>query len=135
MLQTHSGKIFGGFTQVSWSSEQQDLPDPSAFLFSWDHKEIYEQIENTHAAVRHDHCYGPFFGFGPQFRLTDNCHKNNSSIMKVDNVPTFSFGSRNRDDVTGSFNFRVEDYEVFQISSFSPEIFEGFDLDFGSSES
>lgn len=63
LVETIEGKIFGGFASVPWEASWKTCKaDEKAFLFSWDHKEIYRQTQNFESALCFDHTCGPIFG-------------------------------------------------------------------------
>ena len=52
LVKSTTNHIFGGFAQKSWTSPSIEVcvADPKAFLFSWNHREIYSQFKNNHRA-------------------------------------------------------------------------------------
>jgi hypothetical protein len=60
-FKSKAGRVFGGFTQQSWSSKYQWKYDKKAFIFSMDRKQIY-RVKDAQKAI---YCYsnwGPSFG-------------------------------------------------------------------------
>ena len=56
--------------------------------------------------------YGPTFGGGHDFRIYDNCDKNNKSY---DNSGHSYDTKGKKYALAGTYNFYVEDYEVYKI--------------------
>ena len=75
---TTTGKIFGGFTDVSWDSESDAKEGSNGFIFSLNNWEIYYNI-NVKFNIRCLKEYGPIFG-NFDLSISDNCNKNKSYI-------------------------------------------------------
>ena len=113
-IETKNGRRFGGFTEVKWDQSQTWKKGPNSFIFSLDNKEIY-YIKNNEDCI---YCYNRensnflAFGSGHDFKLYDNCNKNN-------NAYEHSGGSYDTNGkkypLVGEEHFCVKDYEVFKI--------------------
>ena len=103
-----TGRIFGGFTDVSWDSESDAKEGSNGFIFSLDNMEIYYNI-NVKFNIRCLAEYGPIFGNFDLF-ISDNCNRNKSFI---NSYAYDTFGKENI--LNGSNFFYVEDYEVYKL--------------------
>lgn len=66
--------MFGGYTDVKWSSYGGHERDMNAYLFSLDHQGVYK-IKEDKDAVDHDPDFGPCFGSGmSDIRIFDECN-------------------------------------------------------------
>ena len=87
------------------------VSDPLAFTFSIDNQKIYNIIDNKNGnyAIYANNLYGPCFGEGTDFGLNSGCiDKDNWCNSKN----TYSF---NNEHLNGYYNFKVLDYEVYQV--------------------
>ena len=64
-------------------------------------------------AIYEDGSYGPTFGSTTDLCIANGCSDNNSSQC---NFPYFYCGTRARALSGGSYNFRVNELEVYQIN-------------------
>ena len=103
-----TGKIFGGFTDVSWDSETDAKEGSNGFIFSLDNKEIYYNI-NLKFNIRCLADYGPIFGNFDLY-LSNDCNKNKSSIN------SYAYDTLGKENIiAGNKYFYVEDYEVYEL--------------------
>lgn len=72
---TIKGFIFGGFTMFPWGSNERYTTDPYAFVFSLNQKKYFRTQDATESIVC-DQSYGPKFGRGHAFEISDNCLSN-----------------------------------------------------------
>ena len=56
-----NGYRFGGYTGISWTSQNKSVKDKDAFLFSLNNK-LKIMNNNTDTTVYHGKLYGPDFG-------------------------------------------------------------------------
>ena len=112
IIQTMAGNRFGGYTNKSWTSPlSNDWPeDGNAFIFSLDLKRKFINKEPKQA-VGHYIDKGPVFGYGHAFDISSECLHNDLSYHSA----TGSYEGLKQIILTDEKNFRVEDYEVFQI--------------------
>jgi CTP-dependent riboflavin kinase len=118
LIRSSYKKIFGGYTGSTPypSTLNASIYSSKSFLFSFDHKEIYDNDGNGKILYE--------FGKGPQFgndlghevlSVGVECARKYSGINKE---PGFNFGKRNIRKIVSdgkSDRFRVEEYEVWQI--------------------
>ena len=101
--------LIGGYTPLSWTSQPGNLYDNQAqsFVFSLGSNNILSRIKDiTQGAILGDQYRGPVFGGGHDLCIEGNCDNNNSSYSRK---YSYEYALPNSD------NFRVGDYEVFQI--------------------
>ena len=116
IIKSQQQHIFGGYTEVAWSSSNAYRSDPNSFIYLLQSKRGDKPekwtCKNTSYSVYHHSSYGPTFG-GYDFYLCNNCNTTNSSYANLGhsyNAP------RDNNKLAGSYNFKVLDYEVFQIT-------------------
>lgn len=117
LIKTTAGRIFGGFANESWESTINEtyVADPHAFIFSWNFKEVYRQVEKFHKySLRFHRDYGVAFGHGCDLALFSFCNSVDSNYMNIN--ASYSSGGRSRDAIAGGSNFRVLEVEVFAVS-------------------
>ena len=103
-----NGRIFGGFTDVSWDSESDAKEGSNGFIFSLDNKEIYYNI-NVKFNIRCIADYGPIFG-NFDLCISNNCNKNKSFIS------SYAYDIHEKENFfDGNKSFYVEDYEVYEL--------------------
>ena len=103
-----NGRIFGGFTDVSWDSESDAKEGSNGFIFSLDNKEIYYNI-NVKFNIRCIADYGPIFG-NFDLCISNNCNKNKSFIR------SYAYDIHEKENLfDGNKFFYVEDYEVYEL--------------------
>lgn len=119
MIKSEDGCIFGGFTEVGWSSSNRTTNDPKAFLFSLinnQNKPIKMMLLKSSAnSVYYDQFAGPIFGYLSHFEfelyIADNSNTNSTSRI----IPRSIFLNKNILTGSDSEYFKVSDIEVFQI--------------------
>ena len=80
IIRSENGRIFGGFTRLSWESgENQKKVDNKGFLFSYDSKEIYYRNTNYNVEIITGSNHGPEFGEFSDLKIEDNCLHNSNS--------------------------------------------------------
>ena len=111
LVRNTKGYRCGGFTTKNWSSSQSNINDPDAFLFSLDFKEKYPSYDGSNAIYDvNDH--GPTFGSNTDLRIVNNCRQNNGNQC---NFPYYYCGTRVKALSGGSYNFKVDELEVYLI--------------------
>jgi hypothetical protein len=125
-----SGNIFGGYTEVTWNATRPNYKeDKNAFVFSLVNKErtpVKVKIANEKQfAFIGNLNYGPVFGYSKCEQNNKNdicivdksnvCSSNYSNLGSCYTLPNYPPGSEEaRNFLAGSYNFRVEEIEVFQ---------------------
>ena len=112
LIRNTRGYRCGGFTSKNWSSCNSTVNDPNAFLFSLEYKEKYPSYDGTNAIYDHS-SYGPTFGSNTDLYIVNSCRQNNSNQC---NFPYYYCGTRARGLSGGTYNFKVDDLEVYQIN-------------------
>ena len=115
-----NGYRFGGYSGISWTSQDKWVKDKDAFLFSLNNK-LKIMNNNTKETIFHGVNYGPDFGSanGNELLINQNTQKclKGKNNLSLDSGSVFSF--KNKDlvgvDAKGKYNFDVEDYEVYSI--------------------
>ena len=111
LVETMTGRRFGGFTDAQWEqSSGSHKSGSNGFLFSLDNNEIYYNKDNRYNIYCHS-SYGPTFGGGHDFYICDSCNSSNSS----ENSGTYYETNGKQYALAGSSSFLVRDYEVFQL--------------------
>ena len=67
-VKTSNNQIFGGFTNGIWSSEEMNVTDNKAFLFSVNHMQKYF-CQKSNGAIYNSRNFGPCFGQANTNRL------------------------------------------------------------------
>ena len=111
-IKTGNGKRIGGYTSISWSSNNEFQPDENAFLFSIDRKEKYElNSKLVKFAVGHFEKYGPTWGSGYGLYISNN-YKSDENCSQENNC----YKNKNIDflgiDKSKAY-FTIFDYEVY----------------------
>jgi len=75
LVQTEFKKTIGGYTPLAWNSATGYAADNSerTFIFSLDLLQVMTLIQPSKAIVCKPE-YGPIFGGGSDFRITDKCN-------------------------------------------------------------
>ena len=110
LVETSSGRRFGGFTDAQWAQNSNWRAGGNGFIFSLDNKEIYYNKDSNYNIYCHS-SYGPYFGSGADFYLSNNCNVNTSSENSGSSYDT----NGKKYALTGYQNFLVKDYEVYQL--------------------
>ena len=111
LVETTNRRRFGGYTECQWDQNNSYKTGPYSFIFSFDNKKIYYSKNGSNSIYGYS-SYGPTFGGGHDFYICDGCNSSNNSYE--------SMGSSYENDgkkypLTGSSNFLVSDYEVYQL--------------------
>jgi hypothetical protein len=119
-----SGNIFGGYTEAAWDQSYNWKADKSAFLFSLINKKN-KPVKVNIADGKESHAIfcspdsGPIFGRGYDLRIFDNSNLDNSNYSTfgysyfLQGYPPASSYANNF--LAGSFNFTVDEIEVFRL--------------------
>ena len=109
-VKSKEGRRFGGFTDVEWDQSYNYKKGSNGFIFSLDNNEIYYNKDSNYNIYCYSD-YGPTFGGGYDFYISDNCDKNNSYDNSGDSYDT----KGKKYALAGTKYFYVEDYEVYKI--------------------
>eukprot|EP01091_Cochliopodium_minus_P016114 TRINITY_DN5934_c0_g2_i2.p1 TRINITY_DN5934_c0_g2~~TRINITY_DN5934_c0_g2_i2.p1 ORF type:complete len:317 (+),score=79.26 TRINITY_DN5934_c0_g2_i2:41-952(+) len=122
-----NGYIFGGYTPIPWTSRQNYAFDQRSFIFSLTNPTNNPlKLSNTgahHSNLRsiYDHSsYGPTFGGGHDFHISNNSNANSSSytnlIHSYSGAPCGHGTTQAHQFLCGSYNFSVSEIEVWKIN-------------------
>ena len=121
LVKTEFGKICGGFTELEWNVTSSYKSQSNSFLFSVDQKTKFPlKNESVHQySISANGGNLPTFGGGCDLYLANECNKNTHSYSKLGHT----YGSENSDGkmnntITGGENFRVIEYEVYQVEGY-----------------
>jgi len=111
IVETTTGNVFGGYTSVSWSRNNNWKRAPTSFLFQlrprFSHFAMRKSYDTT--ATYHSSNYGPTFGRGYDLYIGSGALSNSHSFVRGD---TYKANGNTLND--GTRHFQVKDYVVFQ---------------------
>jgi hypothetical protein len=76
IIELHNNRIFGGYTDVSWSTTNAYRASYSAFIFSINNDKKYPLGGNNENAIYDHASYGPTFGTGHDFYVNTSMNLN-----------------------------------------------------------
>ena len=111
IVQSENGRRFGGYSSISWDQTRNGwFNEGIVFLFSLDTRKYYKNTQGSYY-TNHTPNHGQEFGAGHDLTILSGC-LNNSNSYSVKR----SYGMTSQYELNGgSQNFKVLDYEVFQI--------------------
>ena len=119
LVETSNGRRFGGFTSLSWKSNDQWFNDPCACIFSF-HKK-YKLINSQHSYFWGTR-YGPHFGLGDQLGFYNNGKDcpNGGSTGFLDSIHIPSFSTKTYDiptieEITLTNTYIMNKFKVYQV--------------------
>ena len=110
LVKTTNSRRFGGYTECQWDQSGSYKTGPYSFIFSFDNKKIYYSKNGSNSIYGYS-SVGPYFGNSPDFYISNSCNSNNSS----ENMGNSYENEGKKYPLTGSSNFLVSDYEVYQL--------------------
>ena len=110
LVETTTGRRFGGFTDAQWDQSSSYKTGSNGFIFSLDNNEIYYNKDNRYNIYCNSD-RGPAFGGGHDIYICNNCCSSNCSDNSGNSYET----NGKKYALAGSNNFLVQDYEVFQL--------------------
>jgi hypothetical protein len=118
LIKSHSGNVFGGFTEQTWAGNGYKS-DPNAFIFSLinqEKKPIKMMSQNSSSIYCSPSC-SVAFGKGHDFCIASNENNNNYSYLgPTYRHPGIKQGSEESHSfLAGTYNFEVVEIEVFQL--------------------
>ena len=115
LIETTKGRRFGGYTSLSWSSNEGWKNDKEAFLFSLDNDKKYDVIQNSNYKVYSGKETGPWFGHYGNLGLA--CDKNyflgNETHREKFEEKCYSITVQN--ELSGDVTFNISKMEVYII--------------------
>jgi len=112
LFKSKEGKIFGGFMDKDWRSSGNYLNTKRSFLFSITEKAKYEMNDPTTYAQYggYDYStYGPTFGGGHDLYIASDWTSSSNYCSR------HSYDIPDSTTLTGGYNFRIEELEVFSL--------------------
>jgi len=115
-VKTNAGDIFGGYTKVGWVTQNPPgyVQEPNSWIFTLVNKHNVPPTKFTVKSPEYGICdnpsYGPTFGGGHDFHLSNNCNSNSTSYT---NFPHSYTNTTSKTNLLTTYNFQVENYEVF----------------------
>jgi len=120
IIRSTSGNVFGGYTEQSWSGSYEYKTDPNAFIFSLINKQnkpLKMKCSSCQYAIDCHSSYGPRFGGGADFYISDNSNTNTISYSNLDHSyshPDYAYESEEaKSFLAGSYDFQVSEIEVY----------------------
>ena len=110
LVETTTGRKFGGFTDAQWDQSSSYKTGSNGFIFSLDKNEIYYN-KNSSYNIYGNSGYGPAFGGGYDFYINDSCNSNNSGENSGHSYET----NGKQYVLSGNSSFLVQNYEVYQL--------------------
>jgi len=111
IIRTISGTIFGGYTDVSWSTSAGYKQSSKSFIFGI--RPFFKKyaIKSSGNAVYHNPSYGPTFGSGHDINVKSGALTSKSSYVAQNN----GYHSKSSYEINGGTkNFQVLDYVVLK---------------------
>ena len=115
LVETSNGRRFGGFTSLSWKSNNQWVNDPCACIFSFDTHKKYKLL-----LPQYSYYGGP--GYGPHFGLGDQLgfYNNGGSTGFLDTIHNANFSTKTYDipsieEITLTNTYVMNKFEVYQV--------------------
>ena len=115
LVETSNGRRFGGFTSLSWKSNDQWVNDPCACIFSFDTHKKYKLL-----LPQYSYYGGP--GYGPHFGVNDQLgfYNNGGSTGFLDTIHNANFGTKTYDipsieEITLTNTYVMNKFEVYQV--------------------
>ena len=115
LVETSNGRRFGGFTSLSWKSNNQWVNDPCACIFSFDTHKKYKLL-----LPQYSYYGGP--GLGPHFGANDQLgfYNNGGSTGFLDIIHNANFSTKTYDipsieEITLTNTYVMNKFEVYQV--------------------
>ena len=126
MCKNEKGYIFGGYSSISWISDNKGKYKPSegSFLFTLTNIDgtqptKYPNSQNKDSAVYHKLNYGPTFGNGHDLFISDNYLNNCSSYCYLGyaypDILGYGKSIFTGDGSNNDMNFKMKELEVFKL--------------------
>ena len=121
LVETSDGRRFGGFTSLSWKSNNQWVNDPCACIFSFDNHKKYKLLLPQYSYYG-GAGYGPHFGAGDQLGFYNNGvdGPNGGSTGFLDSIHIPGSGTKTYDissieEITLTNTYIMNKFEVYQV--------------------
>jgi len=125
VIKSSNGYIFGGYTPISWGSNNNYQYDNKSFLFSFKNTNGSQAVKMENNGPHHANQYsiyngsnyGPTFGGGHDIYICSGSNSTNSSYSNLGHsysLTGFTYSSTQiQSYLAGSYNFTTSDIEVF----------------------
>ncbi len=115
LVETTNGRRFGGFTSLSWKTNDSWVNDPCSFIFSLDNHKKYKLLLPQYSY----YCgkdYGPHFGNSDQLGF----YNGGSASGFLDAIHNMNFGTKTYDipspeEITLTGSYIMHKFEVYQV--------------------
>jgi hypothetical protein len=121
LISSTNGCIFGGFSPVAWSSENNYVSDPSLTSFIFTLKNPHNlpaqifKLKLAGNAICGSGSYGPTFGGGHDLHICDQSRTSNGSYSNLGHSYINKTGIAQNQVLTGAREFTVGEIEVFEL--------------------
>ena len=120
IIKTTGGDIFGGYAAVSWDINKFTKGDLKAFIFSlvnaYSTPRSFPAKANCQDSIYCAPHYGPTFGGGHDFLISDNSNTTKASSSHLGQSYDFAQEKNEaRSFLAGSYNFQTVEVEVFAV--------------------
>ena len=122
LCKNEKGSIFGGYSSISWTSDNNYHASNDNFLFTI--KNIHGTVptkypitKNNNNAVYHASKYGPAFGANHDLYISNNYLNNESSYCRLGSCYTDILGKGNSifsGDINNNY-FKLKELEVYKL--------------------
>ena len=123
IIKSDLGKVFGGYTHLPWASDSNYANDETkeSFIFSVTNKTKHQLFQNVIYAIYNNPAYGPTFGGGHDFYISNDCNMNSNCYSNFGYcykpLDTTPYGNQSAQSyLAGAYNFKVLEYEVYEIT-------------------
>ena len=115
IIETDKGKIFGGFTTLSWDDgNQYEEKGIEGFLFNYNNKTIYYKHNYPDTQIMDDTDCGPIFGY-EDLVISDKCLHYKHSYEKTGCVGNSYETYGKKYVLNGEEYFKVYNYKVYEL--------------------
>ena len=117
IIKTVDNFVFGGYTEADWGSNSYQL-DQNSFIFSLINNyniPVKMNIKQNYYAIVAYSYYGPTFGQGYDFYISDLSNANTNSYSYINSFELPSFAS-STSLLANSYNFKTFEIEVYSVN-------------------
>ena len=118
VIKTINSFIFGGYTEADWDGyDYYYKNDPNAFIFSLVNSlyiPVKMKVKPSSYAIYSDISYGPTFGEGHDFYISDQSNTNTDSYSYISSYEMPDFGSSSS-FLAGTSYFKTFEIEVYSV--------------------
>ena len=115
IIETTKGRRFGGYTSLSWSSNEGWKNDKEAFLFSLDNDKKYDAIQEKIYKVYSGIKHGPWFGNNGNLGLAREKNYFIGNDIHQENFEDKCYSTTVENELSGGKTFNICKLEVYQI--------------------